>query len=168
MEETEDIIIYLQLDTYLAQWLIHEHGQPVAFPRNSAENDVLELGLIRKPLFAVAPGPDEGRVPIVVPCFKDKDVRKFNFLPASGRRSLARCIRSRFVIALWNDLYKFGHIGKQKQDLIWTWMDAHGIEATETNFNTIIKIYKRKRDVYRHNLRQAKRKVPRGKKGERF
>ena len=153
----EEIIIYLKLDPYLAQWLSNEHGgTPIVFPKNSAENDVLELGLIRKPLLAIAPGPGENRVPIVVPYFKNKDVRKCNFLPASGRRSLARCIRSRFVITLWNDLYKFGNIGKRKQDLIWTWMEAHGIEANETNFNTIVKIYKRKRDVYRHNTKSTK------------
>lgn len=169
MDEIDEIIvIYLRLDPYLAQWLIHEHGDPVVFPKNSAENDVLELGLIRKPFLACTPGPGENRVPIVVPYFKNKDVRKYNYLDAAGRRSLAKCIRSRFVISLWNDLYKFGHIGRQKQDLIWTWMEAHGIEASETNFNTIFKIYKRKRDVYRHNLKIANRNVPRGKKGEKF
>ena len=144
-----DYIIYLRLDPYLAQWLKHEHGEPVEFPKNSTENDVLELGLIQKPLLAFVPGPGENRVAIALPFFKNKDVRKCHYLPASGRRSLARCIRSRFVIALWNDLYKFGNIGKRKQDLIWTWMEAHGIEPTDTNWNTIAKIYMRKRSVYR-------------------
>ena len=100
MDEIDEIIIiYLRLDPYLAQWLIHEHGDPVVFPKNSAENDVLELGLIRKPFLACTPGPGENRVPIVVPYFKNTDVRKYNYLDAAGRRSLAKCIRSRFVIS---------------------------------------------------------------------
>ena len=164
----EDLIIYLKLDTYLAQWVVHEYGEIVEFPRNSAENDVIQLGLMRKPILAYVPGPGEGYVPIKVPYFKERNIRIYNYLSYSGRKSLARCIRSRFVIALWNDLHKFGHIGRQKQDLIWTWMEAHGIDTTETNFNTLFKIYKRKRDVYRHKMKETGKEVPRGKKGEKF
>ncbi len=162
----EDLIIYLRLDSYLAQWTVHEYGEIVEFPRNSTENDVIEMALMRKPILSFVPGPGEGRVAIKVPYFKGKDIRRFNYLPVAARKSLARCIRSRFVIALWNDLYKFGHIGRQKQDLIWTWMESHGIETSETNFNTIFKIYKRKRDVYRHNMKAAGHEVPRGGKGK--
>lgn len=150
-----EYVIYLKLDPYLAQWLLHEHGgSPVEFPKNSAENDVLELGLTTKPYLAVEIGPAENHVPIALPCFKHKDVRFYNYLPHKARRALAHCIRTRFVIALWNDLNKFGYIGRRKQDLIWAWMEAHGIMATETNWNTIAKIYMRKRNVYRETLRQ--------------
>ena len=156
----DEIIIYLQLDPYLAQWLTHEHpGQVIRFPKNSAENDVLELGLIPKPFLAVDVQPGENCVPIALPFFKNKDVRKNNYLPQKARRALAQCIRTRFVIALWNDLYRFGNIGRRKQDLIWTWMEAHGIEETDTNWNTIAKIYMRKRDVYRRQkLRENNKK----------
>ena len=164
--EEEILIIYIRLDPYLAQWATHEYGEIVEFPRNSTENDVIEMALMRKPILSFVPGPGEGRVAIKVPYFKGKDIRRFNYLPVAARKSLARCIRSRFVIALWNDLYKFGHRGRQKQDLIWTWMESHGIDTTETNFNTIFKIYKRKRDVYRHNMKAAGHEVPRGGKGK--
>lgn len=145
-----DIVIYLKLEPYLAQWLKHEHGEnPVVFPKNSAENDILELSLTLKPYLAIPNQPGDDKVPISVPYFKSKDVRSYNYLPPGGRRALARCIRTRFVIALWNDLYKFGNIGKRKQDIIWAWMEAHGIESNDTNWNTIAKIYMRKRSVYR-------------------
>ena len=74
----------------------------------------------------------------------------------SSRRVLANCIRKRFVIELWNDLSKFGYIGKRKQDIIWAWMESHGIEMTEANWNTIAKIYLRKRNVYREIMRREK------------
>lgn len=157
-----DIVIYLKLDPYLAQWLTHEHGgNPVVFPKNSAENDILELGLTLKPYLAAPNEPGIDKVPISVPYFKSKDVRSYNYLPPKGRRALARCIRTRFVISMWNDLFKFGNIGKRKQDIIWTWMEAHGIEATDTNWNTIAKIYMRKRSVYRkQQWRDARKPHP--------
>ena len=91
-----------------------------------------------------------------MPFFKSKDVRGKKYLPLAARNTLKRCIRNRFVIQLWSDLFRFGYIGKQKQDLIWAWMDAHGIEATETNWNTIAKIYDRKRRAYNMRIYRAK------------
>ena len=145
-----EYVIYLILPPYLAQWLRHEHDRiPIEFPKNSMENDIIELGLIRKTVLLNAPGPGENTVAIALPKFKNKDVRKYNYLPVAARRSLQQCIRSRFAVALWKDLHKFGNIGRRKQDLIYAWMEAHGIETSEKNWNTIAKIYMRKRDVYR-------------------
>lgn len=154
-----EYIIYLKLDPYLAQWLVNEHGTPVEFPKNSTENDILELGLMKKPIFACNNEPGPNKVPIGVPFFKNKNVRYNNYLSLKSRRALAQCIRSRFVVALWKDLYKFGYIGKRKQDLIWAWMETHGIEATETNWNTISKIYLRKRNVYRETKRREQKRL---------
>lgn len=156
-EQTERLIIHLALDPYLAQWLTYKYdGLVVEFPRNSAENDILEMYLTKKPIFASNNSPGINRVPILVPWFKNKNIRYNNFLPASSRRVLANCIRKRFVIELWNDLSKFGYIGKRKQDVIWAWMESHGIEMTEANWNTIAKIYLRKRNVYREIMRREK------------
>ena len=48
--EMSEEIVYVKLDSYLAQWLVHEHGgTPVVFPKNSYENDVLEVSLSTKP-----------------------------------------------------------------------------------------------------------------------
>lgn len=153
-----EIVIHLQLEPYLAQWLINAHDSlPVEFPRNSAENDILEIYLIRTPPFPAPNEPGENTVPIAVPFFKSKDVRGKKYLPLAARNTLKRCIRNRFIIQLWSDLFRFGYIGKQKQDLIWAWMDAHGIEATETNWNTIAKIYDRKRRAY--NMRIYREKI---------
>ena len=47
----ERLIIYLALEPYLAQWLMTRHeGNPVEFPRNSAENDILEIYLSKPPI----------------------------------------------------------------------------------------------------------------------
>jgi hypothetical protein len=155
-DNEERLIINLALEPYLAQWLRYRFSTPVEFPRNSAENDILEIYLTKPPIFASNNSPGINRVPILVPWFKNKNIRYNNFLPASSRRVLANCIRKRFVIELWNDLSKFGYIGKRKQDIIWAWMESHGIEMTEANWNTIAKIYLRKRNVYREIMRREK------------
>lgn len=151
-------VIYLKLETYLAQWVVHEYGTPVAFPKNSYENDLLELSLTVRPKNGTAEEETtEGKVPISLPYFKNKDVRYNNYLPKEGQRAMQKCIRSRFIVSLWQDLHKFGNIGKQKQDLIYAWMAAHGIEATERNWNTLAKIYQRRQDAYRKNQKKQRR-----------
>ncbi len=152
-----EVLIHLKLDNYLAQWLINESGGvPVVFKKHSVENDILYCNLKERPLFGRKDKPGDGKLPIALPYFKDRDPRKYCFLSKPARLALAECIRSRFVLELWKDLHRFGNIGKRKQDLIWAWMDAHGIEMTETNWNTIAKIYKRKRDIYRKKKQREK------------
>ena len=51
-------------------------------------------------------------------------------------------------LQLWNDLHYHGYIGRRRDNLIYAWMDAHGIELTETNWNTIAKIYIRQYKNY--------------------
>jgi len=158
--EPEPFVFYLRVDPYLAQWIAHENkGDPVMFPNNSVENDVIELGLIEPPEGARRERPGVNKIAITLPFFKYKDASLYSYLPPKAKSELTRCIKARFAVALWKDLYKFGYIGKKKQDLIWAWMESHGIEATETNFNTIVKIYARKRDVYRKKV-QRKHKKP--------
>ena len=141
--------IHLDLEPYLAQWFIHEQGgeQPVSLTRGSAESDILELFLQPQPgATPVRPLPTD--TAIYIPTFKHKDVRTYNYLPPRATLALKKTIRTRFVIQLWNDLYKFENIGKRNDELIYAWMEAHGIECNETNWCAISKIYYRKRKVY--------------------
>lgn len=151
-----NFMTYLKLEPYIAQWVAHEHGFPIKFPRGSIENDIIELGLKIREDDEPLDLPGEGKYPVVIPFFKYKDVMKFNYLSNSSKDQLIHCLKVRFTIALWNDLFKFGHIGKQKQDLIYAWMDAHGIDDTETNWNVVSKIYARKRKAYQ---RQKEREM---------
>lgn len=158
-EEQEIFYIYLKMDPYLAQWLIHETGgKPVVFPKNSIENDIIGVGLTPTPKNCIPDLPGKGKVPIVLPSFKYKDVRYYNFLPTSAKDELIQCLRAKFAVALWKDLYKFGYIGRQKQNLIYAWMASHGIEDTETNFLAISKIYFRKRDAFRKQVKPNHKK----------
>ena len=144
------IIIYIKLETWLAQWVMNEQGgNPIHFNRKSVEHNILEMSLIRLPHGMTPNLPGEDKVPIELPHFRHKDVRVYNYLPKKAQNAIKRCIRNRFVIELWQDLHQFGYIGKRKQDIIYAWMESHGIDATETNFFALQKIYQRKREAYR-------------------
>ena len=141
--------IHLDLEPYLAQWFIHEQGgeHPVSLTRGSAESDILELFLTKQPsILPARPAPTD--TAIYIPSFKHKETRTYNYLPPRATLALKKTIRTRFVIQLWNDLYKFENIGKRNDELIYAWMEAHGIECNETNWCAISKIYYRKRKVY--------------------
>ena len=143
------IFVYIKLEAWLAQWVIHEMGgNPINFSRKSVEHQILRMSLMKRPDNVRPDFPGENKVAIELPYFKKIDVRVYNHLPKSGKNAIKRCIRNRFVIELWQDLHQFGYIGRRKQDLIYAWMEAHGIEPTETNFFALQKIYQRKRHAY--------------------
>jgi hypothetical protein len=141
--------INIELEPYLAQWFIHENGRehPVSLRRGSAESDILELFLQPQP-DATPLRPASTDTLIYIPTFKHKDVRTYNYLPPRARTALKQTIRTRFVIELWQDLHRFENIGKRNDELIYAWMEAHGIECNETNWCAISKIYYRKRKSY--------------------
>ena len=131
-----------------------EASEETAKPEETKESNETEDDMLKRPDDL----PGKGKVAIVLPYFKYKDIRFYNFLPISARDSLVQCLRARFAVELWKDLYKFGYIGKQKKDLIYAWMASHGIEDTETNFLAISKMYYRKRDAFRKQVKTIHKK----------
>lgn len=141
--------VIIQLEPWLAQWARHVYGDEIEFEKGSMENRVLELSLRRPPTVIPERKPmrfDEVRIKL--PNFKRIDTRQVCYLPAHGKRALRRCIRLRFVVKVWEELNKFGTIGKKKSDIIYSFMESNGIEKTEGNFFAIFKIYQRQRAYY--------------------
>ena len=155
--------VFLKLEPYLSQWLQHEAGggYPIRLKRGSAEADILECYLRPQPKTqGVVPQlrPLEGQVEIVLPCFKRKDIRTYNYLPSAGQIALQECIRNRFRVVLWKDLYTIGNITRRTDITISEWMREHGIADDDRNWNTIAKILQRKRAVYCKDGRLSNRK----------
>ena len=159
-----EICLHLELEPYLRQWLVHENEGtlPLSFPKLSTENRILEVYLITLPPNARPDMPGESTIPIEIPSFRYKPPQHYNYLPVGAKRELKKCIRNRFIIALWNDLQHFGFIGKRKDHLIYAWMENHGIEVNDTNYNTIAKIYQRQHMAYlareRYKKKSSKKK----------
>ena len=138
------------LEPFLAQWFIHDSGgtQPVVLRKNSVERRILATYLLKLPPGARPNIKENSNVEIVLPEYKAKPPKNYNYLSRQGLDILKRTIRDRFVIELWTDLHRHGYIGRRRDELIYAWMDAHGIELTETNWNTIAKIYIRQYKNY--------------------
>jgi len=161
--------VFLKLEPYLAQWLIHESGgsYPIPVRRGSAEADILECYLRKQPR-----DPDyrpqlralPGQVEIVLPAFKHKDTRIYNYLPPQGEVRLHQCIRNRFKVMLWKDLHTVGNVVQRTDIAISEWMDAHGIMDDDKNWNTIAKILQRNRAIYCKNGRLTNHKSSKHRK----
>lgn len=142
--------IYINnVEPYLKQWFIHEQGgeYPVNLSRGSVESNMLFLFLANKKA-EESPVIDERTLAINIPSYKKKDPRTYNHLPPMAKVALHKCIKNRFDVQMWNDLHQFSNLGMQIDDLIYAWMEKHGIELTETNWNAIAKRYQRKRKAY--------------------
>ena len=155
-----NICVYLQnIEPYLKQWFIHEHGgeYPVSLVRGSVESCMLKQ-FIEKRNEEEATNIDERTLAIYIPTFKDKDPRTYFYLPNRAKVALHKCIKNRFDIQMWQDLHQFSNLSLQIDDIIYAWMEKHGIELTETNWNAIAKRYQRKRRAYiDYNTKKSKR-----------
>jgi hypothetical protein len=142
--------IYIPLEDYLAQWFIHEHGGnvPVQLIRGSVESKILEVYLTALPEGEKPQCSEDGMVAIAIPNFRNRPPQTYNYLPHRALASLLNVIRNCFDIQLWKDLHQFGHISKRQDELIYAWMEKHGITINETNWNAIAKRYQRQRTAY--------------------
>lgn len=140
--------VYLELEEYLAQWLVNEHGGevPIEFIRGSAERDILELFLTKRPKGYRPEQVSINMVPIVIPWFKKRDPKYYHYFDSNAKNALKGCIINRFDVQMWQDLHRFGYIGKQQKDIIYAWMSKHGID--DSHWDTIAKRYQRKRNAY--------------------
>lgn len=156
----EHVFLYIHLDDYLAQWFIYEQGgkYPVELTRGSIECNILEQFLISQPKNAAISTEADNRnaVKIVLPSFRHKDTRYFNYLPKRAVSLLINCIRNRFDVDLWNSLHKFPSLLCRQDELIYSFMESHGIEINDKNWAAIAKRYQRKRKLYLLNERVKK------------
>lgn len=171
-------LIKLALPPYLAQWYanectrihyrdqstcpheIYRYPTPVVPVRNSAESDVLETWLDKQPKNAVPTlAPDDATIAIQIPSFPNKPVDYYNYLSDAATKLLIDTIRTRFQLAVFNDIHKARSKNPAARIdlLINAWMEKHCIEYNDTNWNAIAKIYQRKRDVYRHTSKPSKK-----------
>ena len=122
--------------------------------RGSMEWGLLEQFLQTPPKDYVPQVGGPGSVCIVLPNFRSKDTRSNFYLPPRATEALKACIRNRCDIDMWNALHRFNAIFKRQDNLIYAFMEKHGIDQTEKNWNAIAKRYQRKREIYRRMERR--------------
>lgn len=155
-----DICLYIPLEDYLADWFVNEQGgnRPVRLMRGSIESGLLETFLQTPPEDYVPEVEEEGKLAIIIPSFRHKPPERFFYLPPMAVDAVVTCIRRRFDVCMWQTLHRFSSVFQRQDKLIYAFMEKHGIDPTEKNWNAIAKRYQRKRDIYLANLRSAKAK----------
>jgi len=171
-----DVLLYLLVPDYLAQWYANEcrrdeHAQedhyditvyhfpdPVKPIRESAESKILQLYLTKQP----SKPPQHGlyNLAIVIPYYRNRDPRVYSYLTPAARGLLYRTMRTRFEIDLWTGVHTIEALGSRKDLTITAWMEKHGIEYTDTNYNSVLKVYDRMKESYRRaeNRKKSKKK----------
>ena len=166
--------LYLSLPVYLAQWYAYEcrrnqqaaadtfsvpvykYPEPIHPLRGSVESDILATYLTKQPSSVPEDFREGATLVLVIPSFRHRDPQIYNYLPPKAREYLTETIRRRFKCALWRDINKLDPALQRKDLAIAAWMEKHGIDDTETNYNSILKIYDRAYNTYRQSeLRKA-------------
>lgn len=140
--------VYINPPEYLGQWLRHDfwdtESERVVFSRGSAPRAVLS-SLLRKAPRDYRPDDSDGRVPVEVPTFKGINPATFNYLSPKGQTALISACKKLFQSTLSNELHELFSHDVQITDIIYEFMDRHGIEPTERNWETIRQMYLRMR-----------------------
>lgn len=150
---------------YLVQWFIHQNGgvTPVSLARNSTAHRCLKSNISVRPKNVPEPELPESYVTIAIPKFKGMDA-DLDFLPRAKRDELADYIRDDFIFDFMCYMRRPAHYRKRKDRLIEAWMESHGIEFNDTNWNALAKIYQRQMGNdrvarYRQSKKSKKRRV---------
>lgn len=140
--------VYINPPEYLGQWLRHDfwddESERVVFPRGSAPRAVLS-SLLRKAPRVFRPGDTSGQIPVEVPTFKGINPATFNYLSPTGQTALISACKKLFQSTLSNELHELFSHDVQITDIIYEFMDRHGIDRTERNWETIRQMYSRMR-----------------------
>lgn len=146
-------LIYLKLEPYLHQWLVHSLGNPVVFPAKSNENAIIRRFLQTKPMDAMPDLYAEGLTAVCIPDSKAKPVQFYNYCPPKGKAAIVEAIEDLFRINLWEELLPLSYSAERTAcglgQMIASWCEAHGIDDDYTE--AVRQKYYRMRKAYAKN-----------------
>ena len=140
--------IHIRLSNYLRQWFLHLYKgkEPVELLRGCPERDIIHRHLAKVPVEGME-ATDE-TVAICFPTFVGVNRKVWHFITPRGYDALRAVIKADFDMHLWKDIHSVDGKGVLLMDKIMDWMEDNGIEVTDTNYETVYKIYQRKRAIY--------------------
>ena len=142
--------VYIKMPSYLRQWFIHRHGgsEPVKLIKGSIESKLLKIALVKQPENVVIRTKMPDEVAVCIPYSKARDARTDNVITGTGKRALIANGKSSFDVDCWNFLHDFRAITMQQKDLIYLYMEQHGIIEDGSCWDSIAKNYQRLRKNY--------------------
>ena len=122
-------LIYLHVEPYIRQWLIHSFGNPVEFPASSNENAVIRRFTQKQPASLKPQKPSEDDVAICIPACKYKNPEPYNYPSLQAKKALEESISDLFRINMWNDLGDLADTSCKKMSAFRAWCTMHGIDV---------------------------------------
>lgn len=150
-------VVYIEVEPFIKEWLIHSFGNPVVFPPQSIENSTIRRFTQKQPGSVPEPQKDN-EVAIAIPGSKAKDPMFYNYLGKHGKKAVAECINDTFKMNMWAELNDLSDVGCSVMKAIYSWCEMHGINIDYAW--TIRQRYYRLRDAYLKkgiDLRRKKR-----------
>ena len=149
------ITVSVLLPEYLYQWALHNldarvvDGRKIVFPVKGSPLSHFLRNFLRHKFKK----PDDskmnishGAIPleteellIQVPHFPGRDPEYYNYLSFTAEAQLRDLIRSRFDLALFTEFSRFDNVAMNKNDFIFSWLDANGIDQKEKNWLAVDK-----------------------------
>ena len=161
-----NICFYISLPQYLAQWFINDQGgeYPVKLRRGSIEAKIVETFVQTPPKNESPVFSTDDDTAVLIPHFRRKDPVFYNYLSPIAKDAICETIRNRFDIELFNDLFSLPLIHNRIDMMLEAWMQCHGIEINDTNWNAVAKRYQRQRKAYRATMRKRKERAKKSEK----
>ena len=122
-------LIYLHVEPYIRQWLIHSFVNPVESPASSNENAVIRRFTQKQPASLKPQKPSEDDVAICIPACKYKNPETYNYLSLQAKKALEESISDLFRINMWNDLGDLADTSCKKMSAFRAWCTMHGIDV---------------------------------------
>lgn len=138
-------VIYVHLEPFVKQWLVHSYGTPVVFPAQSIENSTIRRFTVKQP-DGYVPTHSDDDIAIAIPDSKAKDPMVYNYLGLHGRKAISECIEDNFRLNMWRELNDLSDVGCSIMTAIYSWCEMHGIDIEYAD--TIRQRYYRIRDSY--------------------
>lgn len=141
--------LYLKVPSYLDQWLRHDYwnfsADRVEFERGSNIHSILSTFLRKEPA-GYTPGDVSELLPIEVPTFKGMNPDQHNYLGREGQKAVVSAIKRNFKTLIDKELSVFFNQDISITDIIYAFMESHGIDKTERNWEAIRQMYYRLRE----------------------
>lgn len=132
------------MEGWLRERYWNEETGRLEFPRGSAPRAVMQ-SLLRKVPAGWREEPKEGKIAVEVPTFKGVNPATYCWLSETGRSVLVGACKKLFRAQLWEELGPLMGHDVCITEVVYEFMDSHGIEPTEKNWEAIRQMYMRMR-----------------------
>lgn len=154
-----DFTVSIKCPPYLKQFYIKMTGgqHPVTLRKGSPESALVKVLLEIRPEGAPPDIPTGDDLAIFLPYSKAKDPRTHNWLSQKSKEAVLEFIRSHFDRKIWYDIGIIREFPRRLDSLIEAWMQVNGIEIDDTNYQAVLKRFRRMKKLDADAQRKRKK-----------